>query len=122
MSDNRILSRLRRARPDSGPRIPGLYVWCSSVIGVDGKWHMFSAAWPERVHPEEHDDVQFRPFGPELKAYTHTVEWIDGTRTTMDRRERPWLVLQDGAPTHLVTGVLKDRRARSVVQPLGIEG
>ena len=43
-----ILSRVGETRPDSGLWIPGQYVWCSSVIQAEGKWHMFSATWPER--------------------------------------------------------------------------
>ena len=37
-----ILPRIGVTRPDSGLRIPGHYVWCSSVIQAEGAWHMFS--------------------------------------------------------------------------------
>lgn len=64
------------------------------------------------------DGVHFGIFHPELKAYTHTVAWVEGGATTFDRRERPWLLLQEGYPTHLITGVLEGREAWSLVQPL----
>ena len=49
-----ILGRLGETRPDSGLRIRDKYVWCSSVIQAEGKWHMFSAAWPERPDASRH--------------------------------------------------------------------
>ena len=302
--DERIRSRLLPARCDGGFRLPGKYVWCSSVVFADGKWHAFSSVWPEREDPNDHDDVQvlqnywtlstivraeadgpegpytlcetvlegqggdhwsyecchnpclvrightyvlyfqtkgqerndrhigyatsssvygpwvladdalplgynvtnpsvwpepdgrvrvafrtegmkiaiaeaaaydgpyeivnpdirpgvkledpflyhlngryhmllednagqvtgdlrhgvhlvsgdgrhFELFEEEPKAYTHTVAWTDGGETTFERRERAWLIMQAGSPTHLVTGVLEGRHARSIVQPLG---
>lgn len=53
-ADAPILPRLGPTPPDSGLRIPGQYVWCSSVIHADGRWHMFSAAWPERPDPRRY--------------------------------------------------------------------
>jgi hypothetical protein len=242
--DTSILSALRPAQRDSGLRVPGKYVWCSSVIAADGKWHMFSAAWDERAdasrythnellqnylqqseivrseanapegpyelketalpfpldsvnpavwieldgrvrvafrqksmriaiaeapsfrgpyeivnddicpgvrledpflcrmggrwhmliednegglagdvrhgaHLISDDGVAWDVLANEPKAYTHPIEWTDGTSTTMDRRERPWLLFDDdGRPAYLVTGCLKDGHAFSVVQPL----
>jgi hypothetical protein len=70
------------------------------------------------AHLVSDDGVDFALFEPEPKAYSHTVRWREGGETTLDRRERPWLILQDGAPTHLVTGVLHGGEAWSVAQPL----
>jgi len=38
-------------------------------------------------------------------AYNATVQWTDGSSTTMSRRERPQLVLKDGLPAFLSNGV-----------------
>jgi hypothetical protein len=64
------------------------------------------------------DGISFSVYSPEPKAYSHTVAWQDGGETTFDRRERPWLIIQGGCPTHLVTGVLLNHDAWSLVQPL----
>ena len=70
------------------------------------------------AHLVSEDGVNYKVFHPETKAYTHTVEWRDGGETAFARRERPWLILQDGLPTHLVTGVLQGQESWSLVQPL----
>lgn len=57
-------------------------------------------------------------------AYTHTIEFDDGSAITASRRERPALFNDDGVnpqsgrPTHLLTGVLHDGVARCIIQPL----
>jgi hypothetical protein len=70
------------------------------------------------AHLVSADGVRFEVYAPEPKAYSHTVEWQDGGETTFDRRERPWLILDGGVPTHLVTGVLSGSESWSLVQPL----
>jgi formylglycine-generating enzyme len=42
-----LRDRLQPVDHDSGLRIRGYFVWCGSVIKVDGKYHMFAARWPE---------------------------------------------------------------------------
>ncbi|TXK79146.1 glycosyl hydrolase family 43 [Paenibacillus sp. N3.4] len=39
------------------------------------------------------------------KAYSRTVLWDDGTEQTMGNLERPFLLFQDGEPTHLFAAV-----------------
>lgn len=70
------------------------------------------------AHLVSRDGVSFEPYAPEPRAYTHTVMWREGDETTFERRERPWLIIQEGRATHLVTGVLLGSEARSLVQPL----
>jgi len=38
-------------------------------------------------------------------AYSRTVQWQEGGRTTLGARERPQLLIEDGSPTHLFTAV-----------------
>ena len=110
--------------------LPGVRLEDPFLYRRDGQYHIIiegntgelTGGFRHGAHLVSDDGVQFRLFEPEPKAYTHTLEWTDGTQTAMDRRERPWLVLHDCTPTHLVTGVLKDGRAWSVVQPLSPEG
>ncbi|WP_223830063.1 glycoside hydrolase family protein [Paenibacillus arenilitoris] len=46
------------------------------------------------------DGLRWKPV-PETKAYSRTVRWDDGTVQTMGSLERPFLLFQDGKPTHL---------------------
>jgi hypothetical protein len=59
-----------------------------------------------------------------LIVYSHTIQWDDGTSSTMERRERPEL-FNDGAivkgrgkPTHLLTAVLKDDNTWCQIQEI----
>jgi len=105
---------------------PGIALEDPFLYRQGGKYHMviednkgrLTGAVRHGAHLVSDDGINFEIFHPEKKAYTHTVEWQDGGKTTFDRRERPWLILQEGVPTHLVTGVLKDHEAWSLVQPL----
>ncbi len=49
----------------------------------------------------ESDDCIHWTFADEPKAYSRTVTWDDGSVTTQCNLERPFLLLQDGKPTHL---------------------
>ena len=105
-----------------GVRLEDPFLWRTG-----GRWHMLvednegDLAGDVRhgAHLVSDDGVAWDVFADEPKAYIHTIEWTDGTSTTMDRRERPWLLFDDdGRPAYLVTGCLKDGHAFSVVQPL----
>jgi len=71
------------------------------------------------AHLVSENGRDFSLFEGEIEAYSHTAQWQDGGETHFDRRERPWLVIQQSKPTHLVTGVLLGTQAWSLVQPLG---
>ena len=49
----------------------------------------------------ESDDCIHWTFADSPKAYSRTVTWDDGTTTIQCNLERPFLLLQDGKPTHL---------------------
>jgi len=105
---------------------PGIALEDPFLYTLDGQYHLLlednRGQWTGHVrhgvHLVSRNGVDFGLFEPEPRAYSHTVAWQDGGSTTFDRRERPWLVIQDGRPTHLVTGVLLGQKAWSVVQPL----
>jgi hypothetical protein len=44
-------------------------------------------------------------FSESPKAYSRTVTWEDGTVQTMGSLERPFLLFQNGKPTHLFAAV-----------------
>lgn len=71
------------------------------------------------AHLVSDDGVTDWQKGTPVVAYTHTVVWDDGTRTTFERRERPQLIFDDqGCVTHLCTGVLFEGRTWCLVQPV----
>ncbi|MBN1247123.1 MAG: glycoside hydrolase family protein [Anaerolineae bacterium] len=41
-----IIERLQPIPRDSGFRMAGYFIWCASVIRVDGRYHMFASRWP----------------------------------------------------------------------------
>ncbi|MHC4506280.1 MAG: glycoside hydrolase family protein [Planctomycetota bacterium] len=69
------------------------------------------------------DGVRWKPHDS-AEAYTHHLEWTDGTSVTATRRERPDMFNDEegakgnGEPTHLLTGVLLDGHSRCVVQEI----
>ncbi|MCS7464341.1 glycoside hydrolase family protein [Paenibacillus doosanensis] len=56
------------------------------------------------VHAYSKDGQQWA-FSESPKAYSRTVAWEDGTVQTMGSLERPFLLFQDGKPTHLFAAV-----------------
>lgn len=46
----------------------------------------------------------WKPYAP-VAAYDHEIRWDDGTVFNATRRERPWLLIEDGKITTLFTGV-----------------
>ena len=54
------------------------------------------------------------------QAYNFSQQYIDGTHTTWQRRERPQVLVLDGTPRYLFTGVLPKggERSHTLVQPI----
>jgi len=76
------------------------------------------------------DGVSDWQIGEPLIMYDHTIRWTDGTVLQPTRRERPWLLLENGVATHLFTNcamcweidvpVMPEQESWS--QPVRIEG
>jgi hypothetical protein len=49
------------------------------------------------------------------KAYSRTVLWEDGSSDTLPKLERPQLLFQDGAPTHLFTATLRKSESGEIL-------
>ena len=56
--------------------------------------------WGAGLYGESDDCIHWQ-FADTPKAYSRTVQWDDGSVTTQCNLERPFLLLQDGKPTHL---------------------
>ncbi|MCQ2386440.1 MAG: glycoside hydrolase family protein, partial [Clostridia bacterium] len=56
--------------------------------------------WGAGLYAESDDCVHFT-FADQPKAYSRTVTWDDGSVTRQCNLERPFLLLEDGHPTHL---------------------
>ena len=56
--------------------------------------------WGAGIYGESRDCIHWQ-FADSPKAYSRTVTWDDGSITTQCNLERPFLLLQDGRPTHL---------------------
>lgn len=75
------------------------------------------------AHLVSKDGIQWEKNDP-VAAYTHTIQWTDGTQTIVNRRERPELFNANagrkgtGWPTHLVTGVQVGEQTWSHVQAI----
>lgn len=52
------------------------------------------------VHAISGDGVNWK-IAPKPKAWTRTLRWDDGKTTTMGQLERPFLLFENGRPTHL---------------------
>jgi hypothetical protein len=52
------------------------------------------------IHAWSKDGVKWQLF-EKFKAYTRDVLWDDGTTTHQNHFERPFLLIEDGVPTHL---------------------
>lgn len=59
-----------------------------------------SGEWGAGLYGESADCIHWT-FAEQPKAYSRTVRWDDGSVTTQCNLERPFLLLQDGKPTHL---------------------
>jgi hypothetical protein len=56
------------------------------------------------VHAWSPDGIQWMLFD-KVKAYSRNILWEDGTRTVQNHFERPFLLIEDGQPTHLFAAV-----------------
>ncbi|MDA3925706.1 MAG: hypothetical protein PF904_13485 [Kiritimatiellae bacterium] len=69
------------------------------------------------------DGIQWTKHDP-ITVYTHSLQWQDGTKTEVDRRERPELFNANakrkgnGNPTHLLTAVLADGKTWCHIQKI----
>jgi hypothetical protein len=85
-----ILERLLPAPKNAGFRMPGYFVWCGSVIKVEGTYHLFASRWPKetkfpngyRTHSEIVRATAKTPEGPyefqEVVASGRGGAWWDG--------------------------------------------
>lgn len=60
----------------------------------------------------------WRVYEPEALAYSHTIPWTSGGSFAPRRRERPWLLVENGAATTLLTGVYDGSAAWSQPVPI----
>lgn len=70
---------------DNAGKVTGHFRWGVQLWSADG------------VHA-------WKPCTPPI-AYDHTIAWTDGTAFHPVRRERPWLLVEDGQATQLFTAV-----------------
>jgi len=71
---------------DNAGGVTGHVHWGARLVSPDG-----TATW--------------RVYEPEPLAYDHTIHWTEGGSFTATRRERPWLLIEEGHATCLLTGV-----------------
>jgi hypothetical protein len=107
------LGPYKRAKDDSILGLPGIkldledpYIW----KGRDGWYHMlvkvFHAGWvligemDGGLHAVSRNGVDWQ-FAPNLRGYSRTVRWSNGTVTTQGRLERVQAFVKDGNATHL---------------------
>jgi len=60
------------------------------------------------IHALSEDGMHWR-LSDTPKSYSRTVTWDDGTEQTLGNLERPFLLFQDGRPTHLFAAVSDGR-------------
>jgi len=63
--------------------------------------HLFGPDGPGG-HSYSKDGIEWHFAG---SAFDFSVDWIDGTKETLARRERPQVLFVDGKPSVLFTGV-----------------
>ncbi len=51
-------------------------------------------------------------------VYDHVIRWADGGVLQPRRRERPWILIENGSMTHLFNGVYNGRRSWNQVVPI----
>ena len=114
-------------RVESSDIMPGYTLEDGYLYGAGGSYHIIcednrghvSGHQRWGVHLVSVDGIHgWRPADPAV-AYTHTVVWDDGTRTTFERRERPQLLFDgQGRISHLCTAVLYQGQSLCLVQPV----
>lgn len=110
---------------------PGVKIEDPDLHFHNGRYHMVvednAGAMTGRIRHGAHfvseNGVDWSAHVP-IRIYDHTLRWDDGTRTEVDRRERPELFNANadrkgqGEPTHLLTGVLVGQRSWCHVQAI----
>jgi hypothetical protein len=104
--------------------MPGVGLEDPFLFQYRGQYHMIlednegklSGSRKNGVHLASDNARDWRVFDVAPVAYRDTISWTDGTRTTVERRERPWLLLENGEPAYLITAIMVDKKTRSVVQ------
>ena len=79
------------------------------LTGHDRKWggHLIS----------EDGTTNWRP-APQPVAYDDTIRWTDGTEFKAVRRERPWLLIENGKITYLFNAVFDGKQTWNQPVPL----
>ncbi len=83
---------------DAGASITGHTKWGACLTSADG------------IH-------DWQPCSP-ATAYDHEIRWEDGSQLHAVRRERPWLLLEDGRATWLFTAVYDGQATWNQPMPL----
>jgi hypothetical protein len=83
---------------DNVGQVTGHERWGAHLYSVDGlrDWK----PWPHPV------------------VYDHCIRWRDGGKLQARRRERPWLLIEDGRLTHLFTAVYDGQRTWNQAVPI----
>lgn len=89
--------------PGDGLQIEDPFTWwagdhyemvCKDLTGkITGEFHA-------AVHLISKDSLEWRLADP-VKAWSRTIQWDDGTRTTQGSIERPFILFEDGEPAWL---------------------
>lgn len=78
------------------------------------------------VHLVSPNGIDNWKVAPEPVVYDHVIRWADGGVLRPVRRERPWLLIENGSMTHLFTGVYDGRSSWNqpvpIVPPVRLEG
>ncbi|WP_438349471.1 glycoside hydrolase family protein [Paenibacillus sp. FA6] len=91
---------------------PDLHVEDPYLWHADGLFHLLmkddlkngssglTGEWGAGVYATSEDCIHWS-IHPSPKAYSRMVKWDDGTQSEMCNLERPYLLFEDGVPTHL---------------------
>lgn len=91
---------------DNAGKVTGHERWGAHVVSADGvsAWHA----------------------APEPIVYDHAIRWQGGGELTATRRERPWLLIEEGKITFLFNGVYDGQRTWNqpvpIVPPVELQG
>ncbi|MEX2043754.1 MAG: glycoside hydrolase family protein [Opitutus sp.] len=70
------------------------------------------------VHLVSPNGIDSWKTAPVPVVYDHVIRWTDGGTFQPRRRERPWFLIENGAMTHLFTGVYDGERSWNQPVPL----
>ncbi len=88
-----------------GGRVEDPFLWYSDgrfrlLIKDDNPDGRISGEWGAGFYAESRDCVHWE-VEPACRVYSRTISWDDGSTTTQPNLERPFLLLEEGVPTHL---------------------